>query len=255
MTTCFAIEDVTTSSPIYVLHYKDQGKVQIDRSDKRQPSGQPLDRSTADLHRERKLIMSQSRRLSLRYLALDTRNGGCGAIIDHRLYVWGGNRAELRSPYDIDGDGAGNDDTSGYSDSGEEEVSDDDGAEMIEVVTTLPRPRDAAHPFDVYDLRTRTWTRQPTSGSAGAGGLGAGGAADADASAAIPNLGLGSSLCAHLPSKTLYLYGGWKDGKFDGEVYRISTGDWVWEILSPEAERACAPERGNAAGTFVCLFF
>ena len=77
----------------------------------------------------------------------------------------------------------------------------------------LPRSEDQLHPFDVFDLLTRTWTRQPTSGI-------------------FPkHRGLGSSLVYDDESDTIYLLGGWGSmirRDFDLDIYACSLENFVW---------------------------
>ena len=145
---------------------------------------------------------------------IDRRNGGCGVIFEDKLYVWGGNGTDIRYPYREMAQQSDSDD-SDSDDSEEEEL---DPNFQIKTVVTLPRPNDPNHPFDVLDLSTRTWFRQPTSGD-------------------YPTLGLGSSLNIHYPSKTFILFSGFKDVQFDCEVYKVSplTG-WVWEMVRVRSE-------------------
>ena len=90
------------------------------------------------------------------------RNGGCGVVVDAKLYVWGGEGAELRSVPEA----VGSDDSDSEDDSDEEVVGD------VWTVTVLPPPRIAEPPFDVYDIQTCTWSRQKTSGDIPLLGLG-----------------------------------------------------------------------------------
>ena len=145
---------------------------------------------------------------------VDKRNGGCGVIFENKLYVWGGNTTDKEYPYkDIQlSDSEGSDGEDGDDDGGGAPAFDPNL--VIERAVTLPRPNDEEHPFDVLNLSTRQWSRQPTRGD-------------------FPSLGLGSSLNAYPPTRSLYLYSGWKDGEFDSEVYKVATGEWKWEILEP----------------------
>jgi len=83
--------------------------------------------------------------------------------------------------------------------------------------TTLPLPRLKEPPFDVYDLHSCTWSRQPTRGEA-------------------PLLGLGSSLNVHHETRTLYLFGGWNATAFDSDVYRIRLEEWRWEKVELKSD-------------------
>lgn len=44
---------------------------------------------------------------------------------------------------------------------------------------------------------------------------------------------LGSSLCYHPETCTIYLFGGWKQGFFDADIYRVrvdpDVDEWHWE--------------------------
>lgn len=133
---------------------------------------------------------------------IETRNAGCAAILDNRLYVWGGHTLiDMSYPTFSDSD-----------DSDDESESEDVDPEPVEVEVDLPRADDLTHPFDVLDLSTRQWSKQPTSGD-------------------VPTSGNGSSLSMHLPTRSLYLIGGWNEGNFDSEVYKILVGDWRWKKL------------------------
>jgi len=135
---------------------------------------------------------------------IDRRNGGCGVIFENKLYVWGGESldkynllAELSSEEEEEeGEGGG------------EKKEDEDPT--VEIVVTLPRPDDPDHPFDVFNMDTHMWSRQPTYGDP-------------------PSLGLGSTLNVHLPSRYFYLFGGWNERQFDSEVHRVPVDTWVWE--------------------------
>ncbi len=121
---------------------------------------------------------------------IDERNGGCGIVFESKLYVWGGNRSCIEN---VD-------------------------SEEIVVVITLPRPESKDHPFDVLNLATNEWFRQPTSGD-------------------YPSLGLGSSLTVHHPSRTIILFSGFKSTVLDDEVYKVSPEtDWVWEKVRVMSE-------------------
>ena len=169
---------------------------------------------------------------------IDKRNGGCGVIFENKLYVWGGNGTDIRYPYReiaLQNDSDDSDD-SDSDDSEEEEL---DPNFEIKTVVTLPRPNDPKHPFDVLDLSTRTWFRQPTRGE-------------------YPTLGLGSSLNIHHPSQTFILFSGFKDVQFDSEVYKVSpvTG-WVWEMV--RVRSAVKPSERYLTGVIIhddrmCIF-
>ena len=119
------------------------------------------------------------------------------------------------------------------SDDDDDDDDDDDSDEEpldpnfeITTVVILPRPNDpkhVKHPFDVLDLATRVWFRQPTSGN-------------------YPTLGLGSSLNVHHPSRSIILFSGFKDVTFDAEVYKLSPDtDWVWEKVEVMSEIKPSP--------------
>ena len=154
--------------------------------------------------------MAVSSSLSSRELKIDRRNGGCGVIFEDRLYVWGGETVDKVRPYENTSD-----------DSDDEE---DEGDEVeVDVKTTLPRPNDENHPFDVLDMNTLTWSRQRTGGDA-------------------PSLGLGSVLCIHPESRSFYLCTGWNDCNFDSDVYRVSAeDDWNWEVVQPATDVKPSP--------------
>ena len=152
-------------------------------------------------------------------IAVDNRNGGCGAIFENKLYVWGGETTDKYCPYkdlQLSPSDSDSEATEG-SDSDSEEKSGAPALDpnfVIKRDVNLPRLNDPHHPFDVLDLSTRLWSKQPTSGD-------------------FPNLGIGSSLNAYPPTHSLYLYSGWKDGEFDSEIYKVVVDEWKWEILEP----------------------
>jgi hypothetical protein len=104
------------------------------------------------------------------------------------------------------------------SSSESEDDSDDDGIQLTEAVS-LPRQTDPRHPFDVFDVKKHTWTRQATTGLYGE-------------EANIPGVGNGSTLTYHPSTNSLYLYAGWNEELFTSDVYKISPIDWVWEKLA-----------------------
>ena len=162
---------------------------------------------------------------------IDRRNGGCGVIFEDRLYVWGGETADKVCPYENISDDSDDDDDDA---SGEESDAD----LVIERVTILPRLNHPNHPFDVFDMKTRSWTRQSTGGDP-------------------PLLGLGSSLNVHPESRSFYLCTGWNDGWFDSDVYRISVDSWNWERVEPVTDVKPSPR--YSAGMFIhenrlCMF-
>ena len=169
---------------------------------------------------------------------IDRRNGGCGVIFENKLYVWGGNGTDVYYPYrkKQNEDNAvenrasvSESDSSSSSDSDSDDDDDDDDDEEdedeeldpdfeVKTIVTLPRPTSKDHPFDVLDLATNEWFRQPTSGD-------------------YPSLGLGSSLNVHYPSRTIILFSGFKDVHFDDEVYKVSPDThWVWEKVQLASE-------------------
>ncbi len=151
---------------------------------------------------------------------IDRRNGGCGVILENKLYVWGGNGSDIHYPFrDMkpvqDSDSSSDSDE---TDNSEEEEEDIDPNFEVKTIVTLPRPNDPNHPFDVLDLTTNEWFRQSTSGE-------------------YPTLGLGSSLNVHHPSRTIILFSGFKDVQFDNEVYKVSPDrEWVWEKVEVMSE-------------------
>lgn len=40
---------------------------------------------------------------------------------------------------------------------------------------------------------------------------------------------LGSSLNYHHDTSTIYLFGGFNDGHFDANIYRVRVDDWNWQ--------------------------
>ena len=86
-------------------------------------------------------------------------NGGCGVVVEHKLYVWGGEGAEQRL---LD------------PDSDEEEDFSVPQVGGIWCVTVLPPPRINDSPFDVHDMHKCTWSRQKTTGDVPLLGLGIG---------------------------------------------------------------------------------
>ena len=147
------------------------------------------------------------------------RNGGCGAVADAKLYVWGGEGAEQR-PIPLDSDDSDSD--------GDFEVG------GIWAVTVLPPPRITDHPFDVYDMQTCTWSRQKTSGDVPISvGLGLSVCNSYCPLSLIHvvyfSLIAGSSLNYHPETRTLYLFGGFNYGNFDADVYRVQLDEWCWQ--------------------------
>ena len=149
-------------------------------------------------------------------MKIEKRNGGCGVIFENKLYVWGGNTTEKRRPFA---------DLQLSSDSSDDDDDDEGGGvagfdpnKKVETAVILPKPSDTRNPFDVLDLSTLCWSQRPTKGD-------------------FPRLGYGSSLNVHPPTRSLYLYGGWNDGDFDAEVYRVAVDVakdvWEWEIIKP----------------------
>ncbi len=144
---------------------------------------------------------------------IDLRNGGCGVILENKLYVWGGNTADVRifvKPVRMQ-----DSDSSSNSDNDDSEKEED----IVYLPVSLPRSNDKNHPFDVLDLTTNKWFRQSTSGE-------------------YPTLGLGSSLSVHHPSRTIILFSGFKKYfQFDNEVYKVSPDrEWVWEKVEVMSE-------------------
>ena len=42
---------------------------------------------------------------------------------------------------------------------------------------------------------------------------------------------LGSTLNYHPETHTLYLFGGYNEGNFDAEMYRVEVDEWIWEKI------------------------
>ena len=74
------------------------------------------------------------------------RNGGCGAVFEGKMYVWGGQSCE--------------------------EEEDEDYDEVIRTPIDLPRDDDEDKVIDVYDVKTRVWWQHPTRGDVPCVGLG-----------------------------------------------------------------------------------
>lgn len=111
---------------------------------------------------------------------------------------------------------------------------------------SLPRPTDEKHPFDVFDVSKRIWTRQPTAGLDGI-----------EDKINIPGVGNGSTLTYHPGTNSLYLYGGWNDEHFSSDVYRISANDWVWEKVKLTSQIQPTPRYLTAVvlhGDKICNF-
>ena len=143
----------------------------------------------------------------------DKRNGGCGVIFNDKLYVWGGQTLDVEQP-DV-----------------ELELEEgDEPLEAVEVVTSLPRPDDVSHPFDVLDLSRMVWSQVTTS------------ARHADKEKyEIPNLGLGSSLLLDPEAECFLLFGGFNELQFDAKVYRIFPGVWEWDVIEPSSDITPTP--------------
>jgi hypothetical protein len=143
----------------------------------------------------------------------DKRNGGCGVIFNDKLYVWGGQTLDVEQP-----------------DAELELEEDDEPLEAVEVVTSLPRPDDVNHPFDVLDLSRMVWSQVTTS------------ARHADKEKyEIPNLGLGSSLLLDPEAECFLLFGGFNELQFDAKVYRIFPGVWEWDVIEPSSDITPTP--------------
>ena len=146
-------------------------------------------------------------------LEIDKRNAGCGELVDGKLYVWGGETTDITR---IEPES----EESSNSDESEDEAP--QVPLVIRKIVSLPRKDDPNHPFDVYNLTTHTWSRQATSGD-------------------VPTLGNGSTLNFHPKSRALYLFGGWNNGGFDAEVYKIPLDTWIWEKVKPASDIIPSP--------------
>lgn len=140
----------------------------------------------------------------------DKRNGGCGVIFDDKLYVWGGQTLDIEPP--------------------DENLELEGDDEPLEIITSLPRPDDDNHPFDVLDLSRMTWNRQRTTAKH---------AEREDEE--IPNFGLGSSLVLDPEEECFMLFGGLNELQFDNKVHRIYPGVWEWDIIEPSTDIAPTP--------------
>ena len=164
----------------------------------------------------------------------DRRNGGCGALIDNKLYFWGGETEDTVTLSNSD------DDDDDDNDDSEEEEGEEERMKSISVPVNLPRPPD--HPFDVLDIHTLMWTRQPTKGLKHGD---------------VPAVGIGSTLTYHPGTHSLYLYAGWNDGNFDSEVYKVAIDEWMWKKLKQVTSVKPSPRYLTAVvlhGDRLCMF-
>ena len=74
------------------------------------------------------------------------RDGGCGAVFEGKMYVWGGQSYE--------------------------EEEDEDYDEVVRTPIDLPRDDDEDKVIDVYDVKNRVWWQHPTRGDVPRVGLG-----------------------------------------------------------------------------------
>ena len=109
-----------------------------------------------------------------------------------------------------------------YSDSEDEEEDEEDEEDedppFKEVVRVLDLPRECngQYRFDVFDLRSLSWSMKDTHGLPNTD---------------IPLVGTGSTLSYHDGTNSIYLYGGWNDHRFTSDVYCISMDTWKWEMV------------------------
>ena len=165
----------------------------------------------------------------------DRRNGGCGALINNRLYFWGGETEDTLALSDID-----DDEDEEQEDDSEEEEGEEERMKSIRVPVNLPRPPD--YSFDILDIPTRTWTQQPTKGFK-----------EGD----VPALGIGSTLTYHPGTHSLYLYAGWNESNFDSEVYKVAIDEWIWTKLKQATSVKPSPRYLTAVvlhGDRLCMF-
>ena len=66
------------------------------------------------------------------------------------------------------------------------------------------------------------------------------------------NVHVGSSLCYHPETHTIYLFGGWNGGHFDGNVYRIQVDDWHWQKV--EIEDGSMKPSGRSPASPLCVY-
>ena len=143
----------------------------------------------------------------------DKRNGGCGVIFEDKLYVWGGQTLDIEQP--------------------DQSLALEGDNEPIEIVSSLPRPDDDDHPFDVLDLSRMTWSRQRTTAKHAE--------EEDEEMEEIPDLGLGSSLVLDPEAECFLLLGGLNELQFGNKVHRIFPGEWEWDIIQPSTEIAPTP--------------
>ena len=156
----------------------------------------------------------------------DKRNGGCGVIYDDKLYVWGGQSADILPP--------------------DPEMGLD---KPMKVIVNMPRSNDPDHPFDVLDLKSMTWSRQTTSARNPPASKekeededdSDDDDSEDDEESEIPDLGLGSSIVLDPVAECFLLISGMNDLKFSNDVYRIFPGEWKWDIIQPSTDVKPAP--------------
>ena len=117
----------------------------------------------------------------------------------------------------------------------EDDSEDDEQLNVITVSTSLPRPEDDDHNFDVLDLESLTWSQQTTYGRL---------------NDEVPNLGNGSNLNYHEPSNTLFLFSGWNERQFSSDVFYISLDTWQWKKAVQE-EGAIVPSPRYLTGVLI----
>ena len=85
---------------------------------------------------------------------------------------------------------------------------DDEKGELYPVDYTLPDTEENL--IEVYDILNSTWHSHETTGD-------------------VPDFGNGSTMVAY--GGYLFLFGGWNEGEFSSEVYRLDVASFRWEHL------------------------
>ena len=107
-------------------------------------------------------------------------------------------------------------------------------------------PLESEPVFEIFDIKTRTWSHQLTTTAKG--------------THRIPINGLGSAMVYCRKREMIYLFGGWKmevDRQFFGDIYAISPSSFEWRLIEPKSGIKPSP-RYNAEmvlhGDRLCIF-